>query len=171
GAMRSFIAIPGEADSLLASLEGPVIERLDTIEKSTLFKLPKMDRAHVFYDYACIYDSDIDGFIRFCRLSNDQGALSGEKVRIITAHAAKGLEFKCVFIAGLSQGVFPMADSDEKDEQNLFYVAMTRAMDLLYLVSSDDACSPFLNRIPKEYCTMLEEKRRSPVRQLKLFEC
>ncbi len=160
-----------EADSLLASLEGPVIERLDTIEKSTLFKLPKMDRAHVFYDYACIYDSDIDGFIRFCRLSNDQGALSGEKVRIITAHAAKGLEFKCVFIAGLSQGVFPMADSDEKDEQNLFYVAMTRAMDLLYLVSSDDACSPFLNRIPKEYCTMLEEKRRSPGRQLKLFEC
>ena len=160
-----------EADSFLGSLDGPVIKRLERIEESSLFKLPVMDKTHAFYDYARIFDSDIEGFIQFCRLSHDQGALSGERVRIITAHAAKGLEFKCVFIAGLAQGVFPLADSHEREEQNLFYVAMTRAIDLLYLVCGVDAVSSFLGRIPQEYCTLLEDKRKSVIRQSKLFEC
>lgn len=160
-----------EADSLLDSLHGPVMQRLERIEESPLFKLSKLDKTHAFYDYARIFDQDIEGFIQFCRLSHDQGALSGEKVHILTAHAAKGLEFKCVFIAGLDQGVFPMADSHEREEQNLFYVAMTRAMDLLYLICGEDTGCSFLGRIPKEYCTLLEDKKRPAGRQLSLFEC
>ncbi len=159
----------GKADAFLGSLEGPVTERIAGIEESSLFKLPGLDNGHVFYDYARIFGSDVNGFIEFCRLSHDQEGLTGEKVRIITAHAAKGLEFKCVFIAGLTQGVFPLAESPQWEEENLFYVAMTRAMDLLYLVCPDQGQSLFLQRIPQEYCTLVEEERKPRTAQMLMF--
>jgi DNA helicase-2/ATP-dependent DNA helicase PcrA len=157
------------ADAQLRSLDGTVMQRLTMIEESEYFKLPWLDKTHVFYDYARLFDADVDGFIRFLRLSNDSGALAGEKVHIITAHAAKGLEFKCVFMAGLTQGVFPLADSLQWEEENLFYVAMTRAIDLLYLVCPPKAHSEFLGRIPKEYCSLIEETREPVFEQLVLF--
>ncbi len=60
-------------------------------------------------------------------------------VNFMTVHSAKGLEFPYVFIAGLEEGVFPhsrsMLDYQEmEEERRLLYVAMTRAMDCLYLL-------------------------------------
>ena len=60
-------------------------------------------------------------------------------VNLMTVHSAKGLEFPYVFIAGLEEGVFPhsrsMLDRMElEEERRLMYVAMTRAMDRLYLL-------------------------------------
>ncbi len=60
-------------------------------------------------------------------------------VTFMTVHSAKGLEFHNVFIAGLEEGVFPhsrsMLDRQElEEERRLMYVAMTRAMDSLYLL-------------------------------------
>jgi DNA helicase-2/ATP-dependent DNA helicase PcrA len=53
------------------------------------------------------------------------------KIRLMTVHNAKGLEFENVFIVGLEEGLFPHANSiDEEDfeeERRLFYVAITRA--------------------------------------------
>ena len=56
----------------------------------------------------------------------------------MTMHASKGLEFKVVFIAGCEQGLIPFngngtRESDLNEERRLFYVAMTRAKDLLFL--------------------------------------
>ena len=57
----------------------------------------------------------------------------------MTVHAAKGLEFNTVFVSGMEEGLFPhqgMGDSndrDEEEERRLFYVAMTRAKERLYL--------------------------------------
>jgi len=57
----------------------------------------------------------------------------------MTIHASKGLEFRYVFIVGLEQGLFPstMAGIDSKrdaeEERRLFYVALTRARDQIYL--------------------------------------
>lgn len=60
------------------------------------------------------------------------------RVTLMTLHASKGLEFQVVFIAGLEEGLFPlaMATQDRKDleeERRLFYVGTTRARERLYL--------------------------------------
>jgi len=58
------------------------------------------------------------------------------KVRLMTVHAAKGLEFPVVFVMGLVAGDFPAAWGDPEEEQRLFYVACTRAEDQLILTCS-----------------------------------
>lgn len=66
------------------------------------------------------------------------------RVRIMTIHQSKGLEFPTVFIVGLTEGVFPNHRSirerrkdGEEEERRLMYVAVTRACDLLYLSDSE----------------------------------
>ncbi len=66
---------------------------------------------------------------------------STEAVRLMTIHAAKGLEFPVVFVCGLSEGVFPTRKTNTRDkmeeERRLAYVAMTRAESVLYLTDSE----------------------------------
>ena len=64
--------------------------------------------------------------------------------RLSTIHQAKGLEYKVIFVLFLSEGVFPstkaLEDSTDSEERRLFYVAVTRAEDHLFL------CSPEVRR-------------------------
>ncbi len=73
-------------------------------------------------------------------LSSEQDSLDDKKngVKLMTVHASKGLEFNTVFVTGLEAGLFPhsgMGDSkkDGEEERRLFYVAITRARQKLYL--------------------------------------
>lgn len=70
----------------------------------------------------------------------DDEAVSG-KVNLMTIHASKGLEFPVVFIAGVEEGLIPHARSveenggDVEEERRLFYVAITRARDKLFMTA------------------------------------
>ncbi len=82
----------------------------------------------------------LDRFLEETALVADQDSLEGgaDAATLITLHAAKGLEFPVVFIAGLEEGIFPhsRALDDEKEleeERRLAYVGMTRAKRRLYL--------------------------------------
>ncbi|MBU6388352.1 UvrD-helicase domain-containing protein [Patescibacteria group bacterium] len=84
----------------------------------------------------------IAAFLAEAALASDQDEMDqGEKtgVMLMTVHAAKGLEFDTVFVSGMEEGLFPHQgmggerDRDEEEERRLFYVAMTRAKERLYL--------------------------------------
>ena len=85
---------------------------------------------------------DLKTFLSEVTLLNDlsaEDAIGGredEMVTLTTVHQAKGLEWRAVFIIWLSEGRFPTVRAeDEEEERRLFYVAATRAKDLLSLVS------------------------------------
>jgi DNA helicase-2/ATP-dependent DNA helicase PcrA len=96
---------------------------------------------------------------------------TADRVRLLTAHNAKGLEFDVVFVAGLEEGLMPHASSfmDEEEmeeERRLFYVALTRARDEVRLSAATDrrrfglsgpgGLSRFLGEIPSELVEELE---------------
>jgi superfamily I DNA/RNA helicase len=83
---------------------------------------------------------ELKGFLDGVTLNQDPDVLefNAERVSLMTIHAAKGLEFPVVFVAGCEQGLVPFARDNEniddiEEERRLFYVAMTRAMDILCL--------------------------------------
>ncbi len=94
------------------------------------------------------------------------------KVNLMTVHAAKGLEFEIVFIAGCEDGIMPHARSLEEGEGNLeeerrlFYVAVTRARRRLHISAAmrrrrnsmpvDCVPSPFLAEIPEKLVAWYE---------------
>jgi len=104
----------------------------------------------------------------------------------MTMHAAKGLEFPVVFIAGCEKDLIPLnrQDADTNEERRLFYVAMTRAMERLYLTRAKKRSvygellsrspSPFIadieNRLKKDDFPQRKKKKKSKAqKQLKLF--
>ncbi|MEL3909325.1 MAG: 3'-5' exonuclease [Treponemataceae bacterium] len=115
---------------------------------------------------------------RITLLTRDDGEEEDKgEVQILTIHAAKGLEFPVVFIAGVEEGVIPHArsleenDGDVEEERRLFYVAITRAQKKLFLTSCRHRrhlrdiveCTPssFIKEIPAELVTYHEPKVES----------
>ena len=106
-------------------------------------------------------------FIEWVALRTDLDTMAegGAAVTLMTVHAAKGLEFDCVFVAGMEEGIFPhnMSISDAQgveEERRLAYVAITRARKRLYLTcaatrslfgqTNANPQSRFLDEIPSE---------------------
>lgn len=84
----------------------------------------------------------LSAFLEAAALASDQDALKNDEasVKLMTIHAAKGLEFAHVFITGLEEGLFPDERSDlrstpeeREEERRLFYVALTRAKQQAHL--------------------------------------
>ncbi len=105
-------------------------------------------------------------------ISEDEKEKQG--VRLMTIHASKGLEFSVVFIPRLEEGILPHQKSLEdqrelEEERRLFYVAITRAKDLLYMSyvkDKDSVPSRFLSDIDKRFLDLSAFKRITPLPEL-----
>ena len=108
----------------------------------------------------------IGDYLDSLTLMSDLDRYESQKgVTLMTLHAAKGLEFKVVFLAGMEEGVLPHSQSLEQndeleEERRLCYVGMTRARELLFCLHAherrlhgkfrEQSPSPFLSEIPEE---------------------
>jgi DNA helicase-2/ATP-dependent DNA helicase PcrA len=112
----------------------------------------------------------LERFLEESSLVSDQDTDTDEtsKVRLMTIHASKGLEFHNVFIVGLENGLFPsdkksfsqVSKEEAEEERRLFYVALTRARTKLYLTYARERMlwgkkqyqtrSEFIDDIPSE---------------------
>ena len=108
---------------------------------------------------------------------------SDKAVTLMTIHSAKGLEFPIVLVAGLEEGLFPLGpqtyEMDEiEEERRLFYVAMTRAEQKVYLSYANtrrrfggppipSIVSRFINEIPENLIES-NEKRNAPLHDRKV---
>ncbi len=117
----------------------------------------------------------VEQLLENAALQSDQDELKDKTeqnaVRLMTIHAAKGLEFAYVFITGLEEGLFPHEKLDDgkidtEEERRLFYVALTRAEKKVFLTYAHmrtifgqqrvNVPSSFLNDISKEYVARAE---------------
>jgi len=137
-------------------------------------------------------DGDVTNFLEQMQLNpyTDAGRLQIEGVHLLTFHAAKGLEFPVVFVAGAEEGITPLQRDDVnlEEERRLFYVAMTRAEDRLHISGSAERMrygdietnepSRFIREIPGRWKTTERQQKEKKLdkppsgeenQQMKLF--
>ena len=117
----------------------------EELSHGTSDELERLENMMELVTLAVRYDDIENGMEKLLEdasLSSDQDTMMHEKkggVRLMTVHASKGLEFKYVFITGLEQDLFPHTRNegrkkeDNEEERRLFYVAVTRARNKLFL--------------------------------------
>lgn len=136
------------------------LENEDTVESAG-----RLENLAELIGFAEEFDS-VDDFLEQVALVADTDQIDGEnRVMLMTLHAAKGLEFPVVFLAGFEEGVFPhsrsLAEPEEmEEERRLAYVGITRARELLnvshawsrslYGNTQYNPPSRFLEEIPHE---------------------
>ena len=114
-------------------------------------------------------DTTLTGFLTHASLESGEheAGVGDDCLQLMTAHSAKGLEFRAVFISGLEEGLFPHENSlneldGTEEERRLMYVAITRARERLYLSYAGmrmlhgqpryGVVSRFVDEIPPELC-------------------
>lgn len=121
-------------------LQHTVRQLLDFFLPVSALSVQQQIKREMLIKISAEYDEKADDFLQKHVLSpyTDTGRLRSSGVRLLTFHAAKGLEFPVVFIAGAEEGVSPVTskNTDIEEERRLFYVAMTRAMDELQITCS-----------------------------------
>ena len=101
----------------------------------------RADDLQSLISFAARYDTMEELLAQLVLLASESNERNPEEIknclRLTTIHQAKGLEFPVVFVIGLADGTFPLKrtidEGDLEEERRLFYVAVTRAMDELYL--------------------------------------
>ncbi|NOT35150.1 MAG: ATP-binding domain-containing protein, partial [Candidatus Eisenbacteria bacterium] len=116
------------------------------------------------------HDAGVAAFLSETALLTDLDRVdgSGDRLLLMTAHNAKGLEFPVVIVAGLEEGLLPHASSlddpaELEEERRLFYVALTRAQDEVLMCAAawrrrhdgmgGGAVSRFVDEVPEDVLT------------------
>jgi len=129
------------------------LTRIENI-KELVGQIAEFNSLHEFIDHVSLV----------LEVENDQ---STSKVSLMTLHSAKGLEFDCVFMPGLEEGIFPNQRSlDEKgnigleEERRLAHVGMTRAKKYLYLINSQNrrVYGNWMQSIPSRFISEISRK-------------
>jgi DNA helicase-2/ATP-dependent DNA helicase PcrA len=166
-----------------------LISRAVTLYGLTSLSEEEENRLRRLKDLAKRDHGDLKSFLDALSLERgiDHAGLLGDRVAVMSLHAAKGLEWPVVFIAGCEDQLLPCSlygDQDEAEEKRLFYVGMTRAMSRLILSHAarrtlngrplDMKPSPFALLIPQNLRRPLERKpwkpKKKPPNQLSLFQ-
>ena len=109
-------------------------ERLDN--------LAELKQSVYLYETTCGEECTLEHYLsHVALLTNSDTAEQGDKVKLMTVHAAKGLEFPYVFLCGMNEGIFPSRKvrtlPGMEEERRLAFVALTRAEQRLYLSEAD----------------------------------
>ena len=109
-------------------------ERLDN--------LAELKQSVYEYETTCGEECTLEHYLSHVALFTNTDSLDSKgKVKLMTVHAAKGLEFPCVFLCGMNEGIFPSRKvrtlEAMEEERRLAFVAVTRAEKLLYLTRAE----------------------------------
>ncbi len=109
-------------------------ERLDN--------LAELKQSIYEYETTCGEEATLEHYLSHVALfSNADEAETGDKVKLMTVHAAKGLEFPYVFLCEMNEGIFPSRKTRTlagmEEERRLAFVAMTRAEKRLFLSEAE----------------------------------
>ncbi len=157
--MRADLSIEG------VSALGNVNELLNSVNEFI-----ETEKENALEQYGSEYMPTLDKFIENVALLTDSDKKEDEdddnRVKLMTAHASKGLEFPYIYITGLEENLFPsamsgMSNDSTEEERRLFYVALTRAekavalsyADVRFINGKTSSCRPsrFLREIDPKY--------------------
>ena len=165
--------------------ERPVIEQLNNLDENIEIE----DYILNYLKKTAETSNSLQEFIHQVSLLKECDTLDSraDRISLMTLHASKGLEFNCVFVTGLENGIIPLyrAETPEEieEERRLLYVGMTRAKQRLFLSRAvkrqvfgtfkNLPISPFLEKIEKDLLAFSkferEQKEKEQSSQLSLF--
>lgn len=165
-------------ESFAAGYEGrPVSEVLSAIlnesgyekmlrtegSQERLDNLAELKQSVYEYETTCGEEVTLEHYLaRAALFTNADTAEQGDRVKLMTVHAAKGLEFPCVFLCGMNEGVFPSRKVRTRqameEERRLAFVAVTRAEKELYLSEVDGRNFDGSPRYPSRFLLDIDEK-------------
>lgn len=111
-------------------------------------------------------DLTLEEFLQQIVLQSSEGEEKDrESVKLMTIHAAKGLEFPVVFIVGFTEGIFPSSKTIEErkaagleEERRLCYVALTRGRERLFLMDSEGFSQNGIKKLPSRFLREIGEE-------------
>ncbi len=130
-------------------------ERLDN--------LAELKQSIYEYEITCGEEARLEDYLKHIALfTNQDTAEVSDKVKLMTVHTAKGLEFPTVFLVGMNEGIFPSRKIRDRDgmeeERRLAFVAVTRAEKRLFLTEAQGRNFDGSPRYPSRFLLNIDQK-------------
>ena len=114
------------------------------------------------YETSCGEESTLEHYLAHVALfTNSDAETDSDKVKLMTVHTAKGLEFPHVFLCAMNEGIFPSKKTNTiqgmEEERRLAFVAMTRAKTALYLSEAEGRNFDGSPRFPSRFLFDIDE--------------